>query len=108
MYKTKVCLESLMIEEPLDAWTEGETWNGWAVPYFDTITAQHLLAVYQQQNGDDSAWYDATTGEYCFRVELDSEAECYAPTSKEVGGQIRKLYAIGARDWIWDTWEPLN
>jgi hypothetical protein len=97
-----------MTEEVFDAWTEGESWNGWAVPYFEPATAQHLLNIYRQQNGEDSAWYDSAADEYCFRVNGSIEVERYGSLILKAGDQPWKLYPIGARCWIWDIWEPLN
>lgn len=106
MYRIKVYLESLGIGRPLDAWTDGETWNGWAVPYFEYGAALDLVTLYNQQHGlrPPGAWYDAVADVFCFVLDGAAEPECFGPIPIPGAGPAAKLYPIGARAWIWDVW----
>jgi hypothetical protein len=51
-----------------------------------------------------SAWYDDNGDEFCFVLEGDGEVERYPGYERDVAGETRKLYAIGAGSWIWETY----
>ena len=108
MRKIKVYLESLMMDTPLEAWTEGGTWNGWATPYFEQAAAHAIMKLHKQQHGDATAWYDAQRDEFCFLLPGDEEPECYAAATVDVASSPLKLYPIGAGSWIWDAADTTN
>ena len=97
-----VALEDLDGEEFPCVVVEGETWNGFALPYFTRAVAVRLVNAFAREwgrngdariewEGDDVVVYDLReAGEW-------EESERYAPET--VGGELR--YGIGARAWMW-------
>lgn len=110
MYKIKVYLESLGPDVPLEAWTDGEEWNGWATPYFEYSVGLDLVTQYNRRAGHTPppAWYDAVADEFCFILDGEVDPECYGAVTLPGEGHPARLYPIGARNWIWDVWEADN
>jgi hypothetical protein len=81
--------------EVFDGFTIGETWNGWARPYFTFEQAQRVVEAHQAHVG--TASYEE--GEDAFSFEM-SEDEVDTFPAETVEGQ--KLYPIGAGCWIWE------
>ena len=78
-----------------DGFTVGETWNGWATPYFTLDVAKRVAADYAAQ-GDA---YLAEVGETVRLYEPDNgEWDEYGPV--EVEGQL--LYPVGSYYWTWE------
>jgi len=85
-------------DRSFDGYTLGETWNGWACPYFIFDQAQQLVRAYKE-NGV-KAWYDETSDVFSFEVDAgDDFKKTDAFPAKEIEGQ--KFYPIGASCWIW-------
>lgn len=84
--------------ETFAGFTAGETWNGFACPYFTLEQAQHIVRAHQ--NLGLAAGYDRERDEFFFTLEHGAEegSELYGPVS--TGGLT--VYPIGAGSWIWD------
>ncbi len=84
-----------------EGFTKGETWNGFACPYFTYEQAQDLLGAFVQA-GDRDAQYDADGDAFMFGNIGEGPA---TPEDLERFGLIRvgalELYAIGAFGWCW-------
>lgn len=98
MREAKFSLEVLG-EKCFDAFTQGETWNGWACPYFTFDQAQQLVKAFQERGV--KAWYDEHSDAFTFEVEGgETVKEVDTFQAEEVNG--KKFYPIGAFCWIWD------
>ena len=91
-----------------NGYTRGETWNGWAVPYFSLDIARRVAGDYAAQpaglDGQPEAEYDAdrdlvrlydpSSGEWdeYGRVEIDDGT----------GYGLRVFYPVGAHYWTWE------
>jgi hypothetical protein len=82
-------------DEVFDAFTQGETWNGWARPYFTFEQAQGILKAHCSQGR--KAWYDEECDAFAFEF---NEGEVDKFPAEAVEGL--KLYPIGAGCWIWE------
>jgi hypothetical protein len=88
-------------EEHFTAWTNGESWNGWAMPHFEFGEAQRLVAWLK----DDKARFDPAEDAFV-TVSQDGEEEVWAACSIPVSdGSSIKVYPIGAGCWCWDEVE---
>jgi hypothetical protein len=85
-------------EETFSGFTNGETWNGWACPYFSYEQGQRIITVYREKL-KGKAWYEEE--EDMFFFEFSEETEEYP--AELVNG--RKLYPIGNGVWIWEESE---
>jgi hypothetical protein len=94
MQATKFTIDTFG-DEIFSGFTSGETWNGWACPYFTHEQAQRVVEVHRAQGG--KAWYDETQDSFAFEF---GEDEVDAFPAETVEGQ--KLYSVGARCWIWE------
>lgn len=67
---TSKSVKSLHGLKPIfDGFTRGETWNGWARPYFTCGQAQRILEAHRSQGM--KAWYDKTQGAFAFEFSKD-------------------------------------
>jgi hypothetical protein len=82
-------------EEVFDGFTSGETWNGWARPYFTFEQAQRVVEAHKLQGV--KAWYNDAEDAFMFEM---GEGEVDAFPAEEVEG--RTLYPVGAGCWIWE------
>jgi hypothetical protein len=83
-------------DESFAGWTDGEFWNGWAMPYFEFATAEKVVASLLGANGR----YDAQSDSF---VTQGQDEEIWpAQNITLVGGQTIKVYGIGAGSWTWD------
>lgn len=84
-----------------EGFTRGETWNGFAVPYFPLAEARRVADDYAAQppspDGQTRSDYDAD----CDLIRLfdPSCGEWDEFEAVEVEGQL--LYPVGARSWTW-------
>lgn len=82
----------------LEAYSTGQRWNGWAMPYFTLENGKRVMEFipdlrYVEQE-DAFFWHLEGT---------DSEDdERYGPTTITVDGVQVKTYALGAGSWCWD------
>ena len=77
--------------------TQGETWNGWARPFFTYDEAQKIVTAHKEQRLN--AYYDHESDGFAFEI-ASSEGEYDIFSSVEVVGM--KLYPVGAGCWIWE------
>lgn len=89
---------------PYAGYTRGQTWNGWACPYFTKEVADQLAALWNREptNGMGCT-YDAASDTYTFLdTQNDMEPDTYTGEDHEVNGQTLRLYPIGNGSWVWD------
>lgn len=80
-------------------YTQDEEWNGFACPYFSFEQGRQLIEVWRERGW--SARYDDSKDEFTFQMNNGKEEGSYDSfPAIEVEG--KKLYAIGAFNWIWD------
>ena len=85
---------------PIPGWTQGEDWNGWAMPLFEAREAWEI--VFRQNTVVvNSAWYYSERDEFCFRLN-EGEPARYCGVDVEVVGCVLRLYAIGSGSWTWE------
>lgn len=86
-----------------DGYTDGDSWNGWACPYFTQETAEAILNT-SKENG--YTWsYDETAA--CFIVRHNEDPEDYEPerfAGVKILAENREIivFAIGAYSWAWN------
>lgn len=81
--------------EAFDGFTLGETWNGWARPYFTFEQALRILEAHHSRG--QKGWYDESEDAFSFEM---GEGEVDSFPAESIEG--RKLYPIGAGCWIWE------
>lgn len=84
--------------------SDGDTWNGWACPYFERDEAERVLR-YSESNG---FYWQFRPNVDAYEVRLDrnssnQEPELFQGTVIQADGQELKVYPIGAYSWIWET-----
>jgi hypothetical protein len=94
MEKRSFTIDSLA-NQKFQGFTSGETWNGWACPYFTFEEAKKIVDA-QNANSDHSAHYDESNDTFVFSFS-DDEKEGYS--AENIDGE--KLYGIGCGSWIW-------
>lgn len=85
-------------------YTDDDTWNGWACPYFEKSEAERVL---QASKANHYVWsYDAEQDAFIVRSEDDPEdyePEVFQAVNRNVEGSGEtKVYGIGAYSWIWE------
>jgi len=100
-HRAEFCLE--LSEETFSGYTDGDTWNGFACPYFLYDEAVRLLEVFGNR------WkFDETRDAFLVWVvgaQENDEPEVFESIKIQVNGEDIKTYAIGAYSWVWDTCE---
>lgn len=81
--------------EVFDGFTQGDTWNGWARPYFTFEQAQRVVEAHRAQGG--TASYDETENALSFEMG-EGEVDTFPAETVEGG----TLYPVGAGCWIWE------
>ena len=87
-----------------EGYTDGDSWNGWACPYFEKPEAEHVLKASEANN---YIWsYDSEQDAFIVRSKDDPEEyepEVFEAVQRNVeGGEEVKVYGIGAYSWIWE------
>lgn len=86
-----------------DGFTRGETWNGFAVPYFSLAEARRVADDYAAQlptaDGQTRAEYDAGRG--VFRL-YDPSSDEWDEVAPVIVGD-RTLYCVGTHLWTWEN-----
>ncbi len=59
MRRAQVYLDGPLMDYPFEAWVEEETWNGWAVPYFEFAEARRFTELYARKQRGCRGWHDA-------------------------------------------------
>lgn len=87
-----------------EGFTDGDSWNGWACPYFTRETAEAVLKA-SEKNG--FTWqYDNESRSFLVQHSNDPqdyEPERFSAMSILVNGAEHVVYAIGAYSWVWET-----
>jgi hypothetical protein len=96
MRKAMFSIESLS-NQIFEGYTQDETWNGWACPYFTFEEASKIVEA-QRKTGED-AWYDQDSDQFIFRIQGEEEV------FPAIQIQNLKVYSIGSTSWIWDEIE---
>jgi hypothetical protein len=93
---------------PYDGYTAGQTWNGWARPYFTREVADQLAALWNANPANGmSGTYDPATDSYTFRDPRSAmEPETFQGETHTDGGTPLHLYPIGNGSWVWDEVRP--
>ncbi len=80
------------------AYTNGQHWNGWAMPLFTLAAAKQLLQHMPELH------YDEPTDAFVVDPHDDNEEtiERYGAEYLTVAGERVKVYAIGAGSWCWE------
>lgn len=89
-----------MTEEVFHGFSDGDTWNGFACPYFEYSEAVRVLQTLGNQ-------WEYVKEDKAFIVRNladpdDLEPEEFEVISIVVDGRTIEVYAIGAYSWIWD------
>ncbi|MNB76602.1 hypothetical protein D3C75_232710 [compost metagenome] len=110
-------------EQSFEGYTSGETWNGWACPYFTKEAGIKLCEYTRSGRYDEVAdWFvfaiegqeDVVTDQVLLDirnhpdVDLIEDYEVYKPEEINVNGESLKVYGIGYGWWIWDEVEQLT
>lgn len=86
-----------------EGFTDGDSWNGWACPYFSSETAEAVLKA-SERNG--YRWqYDNESRSFLVRHSddlQDYESERFSAMNILVNGSEHVVYAIGAYSWAWE------
>lgn len=96
--------------EPIEGWSDGTRWNGWATPLFEhgaalSLVEQHNNLVPLRPNDRGKAWYDGSNDQFCFLLAGGDEIEYYRACERKAGSQELTLYAIGAYYWTWEEYQ---
>lgn len=91
-----------------DGFTRGETWNGWAVPYFPLAEARRVADDYAAQpaglDGQTKAEFDADRDLIRLYDPSSGEWDEYGPVEigDGTGYAPGALYPVGAHLWTWE------
>lgn len=104
----RVSLDCLDEDVVFDAYTDGGTWNGFAVPYFDQASALKIAIAFEREEGFPRLLYNPVTDAF---VAHDCEGdegppESFSARTIRVGDADVKVYGIGAGSWTWYAVEP--
>lgn len=87
-------------------YSNGDTWNGFACPYFEKDVAEQVLQV-STQNG--YTWqFDLENDAFIVKNTQDPEAyepEKFVGRLVTINGGEVKVYPVGAYSWIWGECE---
>lgn len=91
-----VSAEWLPDDLTLPAYTNGQRWNGWAMPYFPAESAHTLL-----EHMPDLR-YDAAQDAFVSKsYDDETEDDVFPAQELVVEGVTVKVYAVGAGSWCW-------
>lgn len=83
-------------------YADGETWNGWACPFFSYNTACDILSASEHYG---YAWrFDSQSDTFIVSHQedpADFAPEQFKGIEATVEGQALTVYAIGAYSWCW-------
>jgi hypothetical protein len=84
-------------ETAFDGWSNGEVWNGWEMPRFDSAVCQAIL----KSLGDEQARFDEKADAFVTVSNGEGEAWAAEEITNTDGSRI-KVYPLGAGSWIWE------
>lgn len=81
---------------------DGETWNGWLMPYFSWQQADKLVQRVEAAGG--KAEYSPSTDSFVFfgTGSIQGESESFPSEEIYVDGVVIRAYPIGAGCWCWE------
>lgn len=85
---------------PLQAYTDGQDWNGWECPWFEFQEAMKIA-----ENPRSNVTYDADRDVFLFDDGQEDQPTEYEAQHRETVDGTRKLYPLGASQWIWSSSE---
>ena len=81
-----------------NGWTNGQAWNGWAMPRFEVGVVMEILEFL-----GDGGRFDGEADAFV-TVSQDGEEETWAAEVITVGDGSRiKVYGLGAGSWMWEA-----
>jgi hypothetical protein len=84
--------------ETFPGYTDGNRWNGWAMPLFDFETAQRIV----EGTNDPGLRYDSELDAFVYlNPDFPDEPEIFGASFIKVDGQPVKTYGVGAGSWCW-------
>jgi hypothetical protein len=90
-------------EDIFEGYTQGDTWNGWACPYFTVRQAFALTTAWNLTYGSGTAYYDASQRHFVFDYSGDpDDCEAFPPVRRADTGEETLLWPIGAFCWVWE------
>ena len=88
-------------DELFSGWTDGSSWNGWAVPYFERLEAERLI----RWLNDERSRFDEQRKAF-LTWSADGEEELWEATEIRISdGTTVHAYSIGGGSWCWDEVE---
>ncbi len=94
-------------------WWDGQTWNGWAKPFFERAEAERLIAWLGRENKLSLSGFEGMLLPKTTKERFDGERDAFITVNREAeavwagqhititdGSQI-KAYALGAGCWAW-------
>lgn len=97
------------VQGPYDGFTRGETWNGWAVPYFEKEVALQIAEDYNRVSKDLGgnvagafAQYDEEEDAFLFYDSVNEGEVYYSACIIFLRGREVTTYPIGTREWTWE------
>jgi hypothetical protein len=84
-------------EAAFDGWSNGELWNGWAMPRFELAVCGEIL----KSLGDGQARFDGKADAFVTVSNGESEVWPAEQVTITDGSQV-KVYPLGAGSWIWE------
>jgi hypothetical protein len=89
---------------PFEGWTDGEFWNGWAMPFYDRDTASEVAKAVSLTGRKGS--YDADRDAFDFQDPNNpDDVETFVGMEIETGSGSHHVYPIGSGSWIWEYGE---
>ena len=95
---------SLDFETFYKGYTSGDLWNGWECPSFPFEEVMKMIA--DKVGEDIELTYDESKD--VFTTTEDDYIEEYTPQMVNFGGDIIKVYPIGAYGWTWVNSQNIN
>lgn len=83
-------------------YAKGDTWNGWACPYFEKTVAEQIAEHYSElhrYDHEEEYWAEYVSEEDAFAFHDDQDEEPRKFGAIDTGEE--KLYPIGAYCWTW-------
>ena len=82
-------------------YTEGNSWNGWATPYFALDEAKRVAEGFNEC-AEYPMQYDEVYDQFYILDTETEELETWKGINVPTPEGIKHLYGIGAYSWVWD------
>ncbi|MCA8452709.1 hypothetical protein LGN04_02095 [Burkholderia multivorans] len=80
--------------------SQGQFWNGWAMPFFTFEVAQEFAKDQNAVTTEEKLVYDEATDSFIYQTDYYPQEEWERFEATMIDG--KKLYGIGAGSWTWD------